>query len=386
MALSHSAKRRRVSPDRAADGPGKSEKQFYNNDSEWDLEQDYERRARKLHKKEKEKTRLPIKTTEGSVKHVEEPTLPSDDSDSPFVSEDEEQSGAEGEDAEGDEEAKKKEEEEKPKIPLKQQIIQTKEELAYLATIINEDPEEQIGQFKRMLEMITHDTHPSIKKLSMAAMAAIYKDVIPGYRIRPLSEAEKNTKLSKEVRKLRDFEQTLLTGYHNYIKQLLILSTVKTGEERKDAQGLKSVAVACAANLLQSVSHFNFRGELLKIVVAQLGRSITPEFVKARETLEKIFEEDEDGVVSMEAVSMISKMLKTKSFRVHETVIDMFLHLRLLSEFYLKASKDRVDKEEEEQPYGKKKKQEKVFRTKKERKMLKKQKEVEKDMREADAT
>ncbi|KZZ93069.1 nuclear export protein Noc3 [Ascosphaera apis ARSEF 7405] len=377
MAGSHSVKRRRLSPE--ADDNKASMNAFYSNAAEWDLEQDYERRPRKNKKKEKEKTRLPIKTLEGQIEHIqEEQQQPSDDSDNPFDSDEETDQGTT--EAETPIESV---EEEKPKIPLKEQIILVKEELAHLATLINEDPDEHINQFKRMLELVTSKTHPAIKKLSMVAMAAVYTDVIPGYRIRALSEADKVAKVSKDVRKVRDFEQSLLSGYSNYVKQLTILSKVRTGQEREDAHGLKSVAVTCAAKLLHSVPHFNFRADLLKIVVSQLGRRVTPDFIKAREALEKLFEEDTDGIVSMEAVSLMSKMMKAKEFRIHESALDTFLHLRLLSEFSSKGSQDRVDKEED-QP-GKKPKQKKEFRTKKQRKLMKKQKAVEKDLKEADA-
>ncbi|KAI5307089.1 ribosome biosynthesis protein nip7 [Ascosphaera pollenicola] len=382
MAGSHLVKRRRLSPEAdSADDKKASMKAFYSNAAEWNLEQDYERRPRKNKKKEKEKTRLPIKTLEGQIEHVREEEQPSDDSDNPFDSDDEAETGK---GATEPETPVASVEEDKPKIPLREQVVLVKEELAHLATLINEDPEEHIIQFKRMLDMITTNTHPAIKKLSMVAMAAVYTDVIPGYRIRALSEADKAAKVSKDVRKLRDFEQSLVTGYQNYVKQLTILAKVKTGKEREDAPGLKSVAVTCAAKLLHAVPHFNFRGELLKIVVSQLGRRITPDFIKAREALEKIFEEDSDGIVSMEAVGLMSKMMKAKEFRIHETALDTFLHLRLLSEFSSKASRDRVDKEED-QTTGKKPKQKKEFRTKKLRKLMKQQKAVEKDLKEADA-
>ncbi|KAI5290199.1 hypothetical protein KEM54_002205 [Ascosphaera aggregata] len=383
MAVSHSVKRRRLSPE--VDGSQNSSiKEFYSNAAEWDLEQDYERRPRKNKKKEKkERNRLPIKTLEGQIEHVQEEEdddvgQQSEVSDVPFDSDED------GDGVTDPETPVETVEDGKPELPLKEQIILIKEELAHLATLINEDPEEHVSQFKRMLDMITSNTHPAIKKLSMVAMAAVYTDVIPGYRIRPLSDADKTVKVSKDVRKLRDFEQSLLTGYHNYVKQLTMLSKANTGQEREGPPALKTVAVTCAAKMLLSVPHFNFRGDLLKIVVGQFGRRVTPDFIKAREALVKLFEEDTDGIVSMEAVNLMSKMMKAKEFRIHESALDTFLHLRLLSEFSSKASKDRVDKEEDHSN-AKKHKQKKEFRTKKQRKLLKQQKAVEKDLKEADA-
>jgi nucleolar complex protein 3 len=53
---------------------------------------------------------------------------------------------------------------------------------------------------------------------------AIYKDIIPGYRIRPLTEEEQNSKVTKEVKKLRGFEQSLVANYQAYVENLADLS------------------------------------------------------------------------------------------------------------------------------------------------------------------
>lgn len=352
-------------------------------DEEWDAEQDYELRPRKLGKKEKEQTRLPIKTDEG-LQRVEEPEQGPEDSDSFLGTDDDEDEDGEGQ-WDGMSEDEEEEKEEAPKIPLKVQIVQAKEELAKLATLINEDPEEHIGSFKTMAEMVEKGSHVTIKKLALAAQVAVYKDVIPGYRIRALGDEDNSTKLSKEVRKIRKFEQTLLNGYKNFVQTLQELTRPTKKDQEAVDPTLKSVAITCACNLLLAVPHFNFRNELLKIIVNRLAkRQIDADFDKCRETLEDVFHKDEDGIVSLEAVRLLSKMMKAKEYRIHDVVLDTFLHLRLLSEFSSKASRDRVDKPENDAPQGKKK-HKKEFRTKRERKVEKERKVVEKDMKEADA-
>lgn len=387
MAPGRTTKRRRVSPPSDEDNASSKSSRsnlgdFYSHAAEWDLEQDYEQRPRKLNKKDKERTRLPIKTSEG-FQNVEapEPEPEAEESDS-FLGTDDDES-EDGDAGEGEEEES---EEEAPKIPLKQQIIQAKEEIARTATLINEDPEEHISSFKIIAEMVEGGSHVAVKKLALAAQAAIYKDVIPGYRIRPLSEEETSAKISKEVRKLRNYEQSLLSGYKHYIQTLLALTKPSKDKANNDA-GLKNVAINCACNLLLAVPHFNFRAELLRIVVNQLARRrIDDDFVKCRDTLQDVFSQDDDGVVSLEAVRLLSKMMKARDFKIHGSVLDTFLHLRLLREFSSKASRDRVDRDDEDNTIGgKKQKQKKEFRTKRNRKLDKERKAVEKDMKEADA-
>lgn len=387
MATGQLAKRRRLSP------PGDEAKSssrsrglgdFYHRAAEWDLEQDYERRPRKTNKKDKEQTRLPIKTSEG-VRKVDEPEPEPEEelSDSFLGTDDDEMEDGAEENGEEEEE----EEEETPKIPLKVQIVQAKEELARLATLINEDPEEHISSFKGMADMAENASHVTIRKLALVSQAAVYKDVIPGYRIRPLSDSEMSAKVSKDVRKLRGFEQSLLSGYKSYVQNLTTITKPAKGEKQDVDAGLKSVAINCACSLLLAVPHFNFRLELLKIIVNRLAKKqVDSDFVKCRDTLEDVFSKDEDGIVSLEAVRLLSKMMRAKEYRIHGSLLDTFLYLRLLSEFSGKGSTDRTERESEEGTFrGKKQKQKREFRTKRERKLEKERKVVEKDMKEADA-
>ncbi|KAL2851585.1 nucleolar complex-associated protein-domain-containing protein [Aspergillus pseudoustus] len=382
MAPGRTIKRRRVSPPDEEENGLLGQGDFYSHAAEWDLEQDYERRPRKLNQKEKERTRLPIKTSEG-FQNVEASESEAEESDS-FLGTDDDDDEMD----EGGEDTDKESEEETPKIPLKQQILQAKEEIAKAASLINEDPEEHISSFKTMAEMVENGSHVAIKKLALASQAAVYKDVIPGYRIRPLSDEEASAKVSKDVRKLRSFEQSLLSGYKHYIQTLLSLTKSSKGHVAGMDVGLKSVAINCACSLLLAVPHFNFRAELLRILVNQLARRrVDDEYIKCRETLQEVFYRDDDGIVSLEAVRLLSKMMKARDFKVHGSVLDTFLHLRLLSEFSSKASRDRVDRDDdEENTLGSKKlKNKKEFRTKRNRKLEKERKAVEKDMKEADA-
>lgn len=373
MAASVSVKRRRLSP---SDDSSHLKSKFYSQAAQWDLEQDYERRPRKT-KKGKEKKRLPIKTQDGTLEHLEEDERLEESSESEVFS-------SEVEDGEP---ATMAQAVPAPvsSVPPKVQILEAKEALARIASLINEEPEEHMELFKKLTEMTASASLPAVKKLALATQAAVYKDVIPGYRIRPLEGEELTAKVSKEVKQLRAFEQSLLSGYREYVQQLATLSRAKQGSDTYNS-GLKSLSINCACSLLTSVPHFNFRGELLKILVGQLGRrQIDADFVKCRETIEEVFSKDDDGTISLEAVTLLSKTIKAKEFRIRPSVLDTFLHLRLLSEFSSKGSKDAIDKEADENNNGKKPKQKREFRTKKERKLMKERKLVEKDMKEADA-
>ncbi|KAF2993743.1 hypothetical protein E8E13_000717 [Curvularia kusanoi] len=374
--MSRPEKRRRLSPPEDDARSQNHKSSFLKSAAKWDLEQDYENRPRRLDKKKKKGAdKLPVRTTEGWVAPpTDEVQVKSEDESDSFLG-----SGSEGE----GEEMEVVEEKKEPKIPVRQQILEAKEELARIASLVNEDPEEHIGALKT-LAAIAESENNTVKKLALATSVTIFKDLIPGYRIRPIAEDAMGEKVSREVKKLRTFEQKLVSGYEAYVKQLAALCK-SSGSSDEQKAGLATVAVSCACNLLTAVPHFNFRGELLKIMVGKLStRRVDADFVRCREALEKLFEEDEDGGVSLEAVTLLTKMMKAKHYNFDESVLNTFLHLRLLSEFHKKASYNSVDKDEEEET-AKKTKQKREFRTKRLRKELKEKKAIAKEMKEADA-
>ncbi|KAF9080475.1 hypothetical protein BGX23_002101 [Mortierella sp. AD031] len=379
-----------------------------------DEEQDYEQAPRKAEGwTQKASTRLPIKLADGRIKEVEDNRVrPSevkgDESEDEVVDSD----FAEEDDGEQDDDEEEVEEEEKPakKLPKKVVLAQKKEEMATLAQTIIADPEANVGQLKK-LRVMAQDPSDVIKKLALLTQLAVYKDILPGYRIRPLSEKEQSVTVSKEVAKLRDYEQSLLLNYQHYLQSLeKILSQDKSGKEGEEAEAaaskgatpsltapisaaaggddaatkkakadLATVAIHCMCNLLTSVTHFNFRLNLMTALIARMSRRHWSELSETcSKALKEVFTEDEAGEVSLDAVKLITKMIKSKSYLVHPNVISAFLTLRLKEELPTRTNGD------EENP-RKRKKKEKVHISKKNRKLLKAKKEVEVEMKEAEA-
>ncbi|KAL9603495.1 MAG: hypothetical protein Q9219_001182 [cf. Caloplaca sp. 3 TL-2023] len=376
MAVVHGTKRRKLSPPDSPSAGSSEESSTQNRHLErvtgWNIEQNYEQRLRKSRHVE-ESTRLPIKTADGRIEKATVILEQQEDTEESFFG-----SGSENEDAIEETGNKGGPAE----ISVQQQVLEAREELARIGTLLSESPEEHTGGFKRLADMAA-STNPTIKKLALATQLAVYKDLIPGYRIRPLGEAEGNDKISKDVQRLRSFEQSLVSNYHNYVKELA-KSVKGSGNGASMANSsISAVATSCTCTLLLAVPHFNFRSELIEILVNKLGsRNQDNEFSKSLETLEKLFQDDEDGNPSLDGVTQLAKMMKARNYQVDESVLNTFLHLRLLSELSSRASQNRVDKHRED---GKKPKSKKQFRTKRERKLLKERKSVEKEFKEADA-
>ncbi len=60
----------------------------------------------------------------------------------------------------------------------------------------------------------------SIRGLAFLSQLAVYKDLVPGYRIRPLSAVEEAEKVRDEVKRLREGEKLLVRSYKGYLKTL----------------------------------------------------------------------------------------------------------------------------------------------------------------------
>lgn len=347
---------------------------FFSNAAQWNLEQDYEQLPRKQKNREKESARLPIKTPDGRVERLQ-------------VVEKEDNQGS-GPDSRHDDESAEEaqvaievDEKKEPPVSIRQQILEAKEELARLAGLMNENSEENASAFRAMGE-IARSANSTIKNLALVTQLAVFKDVIPGYRIRPISKTDMAEKLSKEVRRLRAFEQALVGSYQTYVKELKKSARYSIGDGFKGQPTSGDVAISCACALLLAVPHFNFRGELIEILANKIrARKIDANFHRCIKAIVTLFRDDEDGTASLDVVLVLTRMIKARNYHVDESVLNTFLHLRLLSEFSSKASRTKVDKPSGGKPV----KSKKEFRTKKQRKQLKELKAVEKDFEVADA-
>lgn len=60
----------------------------------------------------------------------------------------------------------------------------------------------------------------SIRALAFLSQLAVFKDIIPGYRIRQLTAAEEAERVRDEVRRMREGEKMLVRNYKSYLKGL----------------------------------------------------------------------------------------------------------------------------------------------------------------------
>lgn len=198
------------------------------------------------------------------------------------------------------------------------------EEIALSCGKLLESPEDNFPELKGLLQLC-EDDDPSVSRRCQLSVAQVFRNICPGYKIRQLSEEEQESKVSKEVKRLRNFEMGLLGHYQAYLK--LLLARVKTGvkkyatENNKDPTKVKlrvesdrRVAAQCMCVLLPSLYNFNYRSDLLTNVVQLMTHKDDTIRSQAFGTLKEMILADQDMDVAVETVQLIGDLVR-QSFK-----------------------------------------------------------------------
>lgn len=257
-------------------------------------------------------------------------------------------------------------------------VIEVKQNLAESALALIEDPEMNIGKLKD-LRLFAKDKRPQVIRLLFLTQLAVFKDIIPGYRIRPMTDAERAMQSSKGVRSLRNYEETLLTNYQQYLQSLE--DACKSNLKQHGNRQVLETAVYCMAELLGSVSHFNFRANLITALASKIVLRKFPQVTLiCSDAFSKLFKYDEQGEATLEAVKVLSEVFQAVKYDMLPIALHPFmcLHLQEASAVYRKKN------------YGggnpKKRRKEAPHMSKKIRKINEYRKEVDLEMMEAEAT
>ncbi|KAK9056872.1 hypothetical protein SSX86_024236 [Deinandra increscens subsp. villosa] len=191
--------------------------------------------------------------------------------------------------------------------------------LAEIGTSMLMDPEGNIKSLKEMLQICKDGDH-DILILGLKSLLAVFKDIIPGNRIRLPTEKELAMVVSKDVKKTRFYESTLLTVYKAYLQKLMSLEKVFS---------FKRVAIRCICTLLEANPRFNFRDSLLKAVIKDIS---SPDDVTRKlccNTIKSLFanEGKHGGEVTVEAVKLIASLVKDHDCHLHPDSVEVFLSL-----------------------------------------------------------
>jgi nucleolar complex protein 3 len=175
------------------------------------------------------------------------------------------------------------------------------------------------------------DPDDEIGRLAIVSGHLVFDDILPSYRIRVASDSEMSSQMKKETRQLREMEKRLLGMYQRYLKCAgSEVSTNLNGPSSSKA----AAAVHSLAALLKSRPTFNFRSNIISVLIPLMGAMGTSSRCQVqrtivREAVEHVFKTDNTGAVSLEIVHVIGKHVKSTNYQMHEDILKCFFRLQL---------------------------------------------------------
>ncbi|KAL3864374.1 hypothetical protein ACJMK2_006064 [Sinanodonta woodiana] len=229
----------------------------------------------------------------------------------------------------------------------RKKLQERKMKIANLSNAVIENPEENTKKLKELVGMLEEsdpDVYVTVRKLVMVSLMEIFKDIVPGYKIRLLTDQEKQQKMKRETKILQDYEDSFLRSYKKYLEFLeSIAKGWKKPQEKyhreknksyipipaKAEKGLKEISVRCMSAMLVNHPHFNFRNNLITFLVPFMNDQNPKISDVVCEAVKAVFRTDKLGEATLELVKCIGNMIKAQGFSVQTKVLDTFLSLKI---------------------------------------------------------
>lgn len=188
----------------------------------------------------------------------------------------------------------------------------------------------------RQLLVAAASANSHVAQLAILSLLAIFMDILPAYRIRLPSVKEMAVKVSKDTKKLWDYERALLSHYQEYLQLLERAWTKESSSSSSSSSSsagtpspLGVTAVLCLCELLKNAYHFNFRSNLLTAVIRPMNHVVDQISIACCNAIRHVFQNDAQGEVALEATRQVAKMIRDKNFKVKPTVLQTFVSLPL---------------------------------------------------------
>eukprot|EP00906_Rhabdomonas_costata_P005719 RCo008507 len=149
----------------------------------------------------------------------------------------------------------------------------------------------------------------------------IFKDIVPGYKIK---EKNLTPDMSKEVKAVNKLEQELLAVYRKFLDHVLKLT-------KSRVELVSDKAMLVASKLLSVGSHFNFASTLIEAVVQGTCFRTAEVASGCTSAVAELFDTDSSGEATLKAVSCIVNLIKARRHMINPEVIGALIQLRLVS-------------------------------------------------------
>ncbi|XP_060883739.1 nucleolar complex protein 3 homolog [Labrus mixtus] len=212
--------------------------------------------------------------------------------------------------------------------------------IARLGSAVISEPHSNIKCLKELRGMLM-EADPcvavTVRKLVMVSLMEIFKDITPTFKIRPLTAAEKATKVKKETQQIREFEEGLVSQFKFYLEDLeqTIKDWKQTKKKRSQAVGFQSylglaqVAIRCLCELMLALPHFNFHNNIIVVLVPLMNDQDKQVAGMCCDAFRKLFHQDKEGGAALATVRVISGLVKSLNYNVRPEVLNTLLSLRI---------------------------------------------------------
>ena len=172
-------------------------------------------------------------------------------------------------------------------------------------------------------------------EMTMLSALIVFKDICPSYRIRSSAEYDKEVQLKKETKSMKDYELSLLGAYHKFVKILESKVEKGLGSAKREIStwGLEEKlglsALRCQCELLRSLSHFNFRTQILATVALRATQPDDNIASLCCDTLSHLLATDPQGDLAYEVVRDIGKVLMLCKYNTSERILRCLMHVKM---------------------------------------------------------
>ncbi|KAF5394137.1 Nucleolar complex-associated protein [Paragonimus heterotremus] len=196
-----------------------------------------------------------------------------------------------------------------------------------------QSPETHMASLRELVKLFESSKIMSLKEIRViltASLCVVFKDILPSYHIRNLTEPEKSQQMKKETKKLRFFEENLLVNYRKYtdVLRTILSSATSVGKSTRGAKCCKIAwndvdrvtALRAACQLLEAHPRFNFSEELVQSVLPYLNSTSEKLSSIVFNTFKTVFANDREGEASLSICKAIHAFWRKMSYRLRPAV------------------------------------------------------------------
>lgn len=204
-------------------------------------------------------------------------------------------------------------------------------------------PEENIKCLETIITSCNNESD-QVRHLALLTALSVFKDIIPGYKIKNQSDEEEGKKsqvtLSKHIVNLRNFESFLLKYYNQYLS---ILEKYISNTSLKSSFEDKFIITCIVGNLILFEHHFNYFDRLLKLIMTCIYSNDEKIVTKSCDFIKELFDSDPHGEASMEMIIACSEAVQKRNYhKCPLQLLETIFRLRIKSEFSVHTQKTKL--------------------------------------------